>query len=165
MFFCGLLIVSEILFIFYVSFFPVALVYSLFPGSGGRLRQSLIDCFEMLMMRPCITLILTIVFGLSKLCYELSRTENFLWMMFLQVIVFAFSFSNSRKLLGYMRIGSGAANMERSSGRLGQWMMNTVLFRTLMKKPVKPGAADPGSGQNPSPGNGGSVGTVYPVSH
>lgn len=165
MLFCGLLIVSEILFILYVSFFPVALIYSLFPGSGGRLRQSLTDCFEMLMMRPCITLILTIVFGLSKLCYELSRTENFLWMMFLQVIVFVFSFFNSRKLLGYMRIGSGAADMERSSGRLGQWMMNTLLFRTLMKKPEKPGVADPGSGKDPVPGNGGSAGPIYPGNH
>lgn len=165
MLFCGLLIVSEILFILYVSFFPVALVYSLFPESGSRLRQSLIDCFEMLMMRPCITLILTIVFGLSKLCYELSRTENFLWMMFLQVMVFVFSFFNSRKLLGYMRIGSGAADMERSSGRLGQWVMNALLFKSLMRKSEKPGATGPGSGQNPAPGNGGPAGPIYPGSY
>lgn len=162
MLFCGMLIVSEILFILYVSFFPVALAYSLFPDSTGRLRQSLTDCFGMLMMRPCMTLILTVVFGLSKLCYELSRTENFLWMMFLQVILFVFSFVNSRKLLGYMRIGSGASDMARSSGRLGQWVMNALLFKSLMRKSEKAGAAGSGSGQPAPSGNGGPSGPVYP---
>ena len=111
--FSAMLIMAQIMFVLYMSFFPVVLVFSLFPNSGGRLKKILGKSLDTILMRPGISLILTVVFSLSMLCYQLAGTGNYLWTMFLQAIIFVVAFMKTGVFLGYMKIGSDRGD-ERS---------------------------------------------------
>lgn len=101
----GIMISAQVLFMLYMSFLPVALVFSLFPGGNGRLVKIVERCFSVMFMRPAVTLLITVVFSISMLCYRLSGTDNFFWMMFLQVLVYVVALSKTRELISYMGIG------------------------------------------------------------
>lgn len=109
--FSAMIIMSQILFVLYMSFFPVALIFSMFPGSGGRLRKLLDRCLDSILMRPGISLILTIVFSISMICYQIAGTGNYLWAMTLQGIVFIVALMKTRDLLGFMKIGKERGNV------------------------------------------------------
>ena len=62
-------------------------------------------------MRPGISLILTIVFSISMICYQIAGTGNYLWAMTLQGIVFIVALMKTRDLLGFMKIGKERGNV------------------------------------------------------
>ncbi|HJD45826.1 MAG TPA: hypothetical protein H9909_03180 [Candidatus Mediterraneibacter norfolkensis] len=103
----ALMIMGQVLFVLYTSFFPVALTFSLFPSSGERLKRLLNKCMETIMIRPGITIILTLVFSLSMVCYNLSSGSSFLWMMFLQAVIYITAVYKCKELLGFVQIGGG----------------------------------------------------------
>lgn len=125
----GLMISSQILFLLYVSFFPVALVFSMFPNSSNNLKNILARCLEAIMMKPGITIILMVTFSISMLCYRLSASGNFLWMMFLQILTFVVAVSKAKVLLSMMRIGGGA--QEEGKSRVG--LMGYLALRSAMR--------------------------------
>lgn len=104
--FSAMLIMAQVIFVLYMSFFPVALVFSLFPNSGGRLKKILGKSLDTILMRPGISLILTVVFSISMLCYQLAGTGNYLWTMFLQGVTFVIAIMKTGEFLGYMKVGS-----------------------------------------------------------
>lgn len=104
--FSAMLIMAQVMFVLYMSFFPVALVFSLFPNSGGRLKKILGKSLDTILMRPGISLILTVVFSISMLCYQLAGTGNYLWTMFLQGVTFVVAIMKTGEFLGYMKVGS-----------------------------------------------------------
>lgn len=104
--FAAMLIMAQVLFVLYMSFFPVALIFSMFPNSGNRLSKILGQCLNTILMRPVISLILTVVFSISMLCYQLGGTSNYLWAMFLQGVTFVVAFLKTGEFLGYMQIGN-----------------------------------------------------------
>ena len=111
--FSAMLIMAQILFVLYMFFLPVALVFSLFPSSGGRLRKIMGKCLDSMLMRPGISLLLTVVFSISMLCYQLAGTGNYLWTMFLQGITFVVALMKTGEFLGYMKVGNDRGD-ERS---------------------------------------------------
>ena len=104
--FSAMLIMAQVMFVLYMSFFPVALVFSLFPNSGGRLKKILGKSLDTILMRPGISLILTVVFSISMLCYQLAGTGNYLWTMFQQGVTFVVAIMKTGEFLGYMKVGS-----------------------------------------------------------
>lgn len=104
--FAAMLIMAQVLFVLYMSFFPVALVFSMFPNSGNRLRKILGQCLNTILMRPAISLILTVVLSISMLCYRLGGASNYLWAAFLQGVTFIVAFWKTGEFLGYMQIGN-----------------------------------------------------------
>lgn len=132
--FVAMIVMAQILFVLYMSFFPVALIFSMFPASGGRLRKLLDKCLDSILMRPGISLILTIMFSISMLCYRIAGTGNYLWAMTLQGIVFVTAFMKTRDLLGFMKIGKERGS-EAPRVSLGRALMaSRVMDRVFNKK-------------------------------
>lgn len=131
--FAGMMIFSQILFILFVSFLPVALVFSLFPNNQGVLMMALRKAFEALLNKAGITLILSIVFGLSTMAYELTESHSFLWVMFLQLVIYIGALMKSRELLSFMTIGSNGEDRaaRRVGGRIGSMLRTVVLGKAL----------------------------------
>lgn len=153
----GLMISSQILFLLYVSFFPVALVFSLFPNSSNNLKNILARCLEAIMMKPGITIILMVTFSISMLCYRLSASGNFLWMMFLQILTFAVAVSKAKVLLSMMRIGGGS--QEEGKSRVG--LLGYLALRSAMRSRSSKGSvtASAASGDGETARTGSYAGT------
>lgn len=152
--FSAMLIMAQVMFVLYMSFFPVALVFSLFPNSGGRLKKILGKSLDTILMRPGISLILTVVFSISVLCYQLAGTGNYLWTMFLQGVTFVVAIMKTGEFLGYMKIGSDRGD-ESSLMRV---LAGGVAARTLLKG-VKKVATPPPLRKPWNPGGGNAPGT------
>lgn len=157
--FTGFMIFSQIMFILYVSFLPVAFAMSLFPGNMRSLTGLLEKVFEALMKKAWITVILSVVFGLSSMCYRLTGSKNFLWTMFLQLVLFVGALMKSGELLGFMAIrkDGGDRAVSRAGSRIGSTIRTLMLGKILLGKGRGsgnggPGTLEPGRGS----GNGGS---------
>ncbi len=136
--FCGLMIFSQVLFVLFVSFIPVAVAFSLLPNQGRILTKALQKTFNAVMQKAGITLIMTVVFSISSMCYSLSATNNFFWMMFLQIVVFIGSMMKINELLGFMNLNSNDSEQlnHRAGrfGRMGQQMLNYGMYRGLTNR-------------------------------
>ncbi len=127
--FAAMLIMAQVLFVLYMSFFPVALVFSMFPNSGNRLGKILGQCLDVILMRPAVSLILTVVFSISMLCYRLGGTSNYLWAMFLQGVTFVVALMKTGEFLGYMQIG----NRQRKEKSILRYIAGGVGLRTVYR--------------------------------
>lgn len=132
--FAAMMILSQILFVLYLTFLPIPFILSLFPNSSKLLAKALGQVCEVLFLKAGVTIIMTIMFSISSMCYSLSSDGGFLWMMFLQVVVFVVSLMKSRKLLGLMRIGSNDAEKVQGRMRSGvSSVANMLLMRKFLK--------------------------------
>lgn len=169
--FSAMLIMAQVMFVLYMSFFPVALVFSLFPNSGGRLKKILGKSLDTILMRPGISLILTVVFSISMLCYQLAGTGNYLWTMFLQGVTFVVAIMKTGEFLGYMKVGSDRGDESSLMRVLAGGVVARTLFKGVKKvatppplrKPWNPGGGNaPGTGtsggRRPSGGGGSGFG-------
>lgn len=141
--FAAMMILSQILFVLYFTFLPIPFILSLFPKSSNLLSKALGNVCEVLFLKAGVTIILTITFSISSMCYSLSSDGGFLWMMFLQVVVFVVALTKSRKLLGLMRIGSNDA--EKVQGRMRSGIgsvANMLMMRKLLRGGRNRGVSD-----------------------
>lgn len=127
--FAAMLIMAQVLFVLYMSFFPVALVFSMFPGSGNRLGKILGQCLDVILMRPAVSLILTVVLSISMLCYRLGGTSNYLWAMFLQGVTFVVALMKTGEFLGYMKIG----NRQQKEKSILRYIAGGIGVRTVYR--------------------------------
>ena len=130
----ALMIMGQVLFVLYTSFFPVALTFSLFPSSGERLRRLLNKCMETIMIRPGITIILTLVFSLSMVCYNLSSGSSFFWMMFLQAVIYITAVYKCKELLGFVQIGGGQGTESPKVPFARMMMLSRMMQRKHRRK-------------------------------
>lgn len=132
--FCGVMIVAEVMFILYSAFLPVGLVFSLLPGRQKTVMKVLAKTMNTLLNKAGITLIITITFSISSLCYSLSAEGNFFWMMFLQVVVFVSAMMKRNELLGFMNLGGDETKQVSSAfGRLMSGAVGFALGRGTRK--------------------------------
>lgn len=159
------MILSQVMFNVYVSFLPVVLVFALFPNNTRNLTAYLKKLFSVLMNKAGITLILSVVFGLSTVAYRLAGTHSFLWTMFLQVVVYVGALMKSSELLGFMSIrGDGEDRaVKRVGSRISSMVGGFVLGHRMRKYGDALPVASPGSSgnhitPNATPVNGGGIG-------
>ena len=147
------MILSQVMFNVYVSFLPVVLVFALFPNNTRNLTSYLRKLFGVLMNKAGITLILSVVFGLSTVAYRLAGTHSFLWTMFLQVVIYVGALMKSSELLGFMSIrGDGEDRaVKRVGGRLSTMISGFMLGHRLKKGGGVPVADSPGNNIKPNP--------------
>lgn len=147
------MILSQVMFNVYVSFLPVVLVFALFPNNTRNLTSYLRKLFGVLMNKAGITLILSVVFGLSTVAYRLAGTHSFLWTMFLQVVIYVGTLMKTSELLGFMSIrGDGEDRaVKRVGGRISSMVGGFMLGHRLKKGGGVPVADSSGNSIKPYP--------------
>lgn len=118
------LIASQVLFLLYVGFLPVAMIFSLFPGSSRILGTALQKVFQLLFTKMGITLILTIVFSISHELNHLTKEKGYIWSSFLQIALWFSAVTRVNELLGFMRIGGAET---RAADRTGRFLCGMFL--------------------------------------
>ena len=133
----GIMIFSQILFIIYSVFLPIAFLFSLLPGFGNMGKKAVEKLFNTIMLRAGISIVISLTFSISAMIYSLTKDKSFFIIAFLQVVCFAgiylkfgdimsmFSLqSNESRSLGrsilkkpYMMIDSKARQVKANIGR------------------------------------------------
>ncbi|EJG4482755.1 type IV secretion system protein [Enterococcus faecalis] len=132
------MITSQIMFLLYMAFLPVAMVFALFPNTQRVLFKALQKVASALMTKMGITLILAVVFSLSHSFYTLSKDKGFIWIMFLQIAVWLTATNKVNELLSFMHLGGAETSQGARFGRMARNLMvagvaGNVLKRTLPK--------------------------------
>jgi hypothetical protein len=104
--FSGVMIFSQVLFILFLCFLPVAFIFALLPNKTKILSGALAKTFNAIMTKSAITILLAVVFSISNLVYSVSSKGNFFWMMFLQIVVFVISMIKMNDFFGFMGLSS-----------------------------------------------------------
>jgi hypothetical protein len=115
---CGLMLMSQFLFIIFALFLPISFLISMIPGQEGKWRQAVLKLFNTIMSRVAITFIITVAFSLSAMVYSISASKPFFWVMILQLIIYVGIFYKLSEIMGMFAFQSNdAAGLGR---RLGQ---------------------------------------------
>ena len=96
----GNMIFSQILFLIYAMFLPISLLLSMLPSYNHMARRAIEKLFNTIMLRAGITLLITVAFSLSSMCYSLTESYPLFLVMFLQIIVFFGIYSKMGDILG-----------------------------------------------------------------
>ncbi|MFD2391281.1 CD3337/EF1877 family mobilome membrane protein [Enterococcus gallinarum] len=118
------LIASQVLFLLFVGFLPVAMIFSLFPNSSGLLGNALQKVFQLLFTKMGILLILTITFSISHELNALSKDKGLIWTSFLQIALWFSVSTRVNELLGWMKIGGAPT---QAGDRTGRFLRGMVL--------------------------------------
>lgn len=157
---CGMMIITQLLFIIYVMFLAVAFVLAMFPTFGGMLKKALLKVFNIIMLRAGYVLLITITFMISSMIYGVADNHSFVTIGFLQIIVYVAVFLNKNEILEFMSLksdrgvtmigGAGAAlayskmrragmRHERNADRRREWVKDKA--KTGVKRVAKAGMA------------------------
>ncbi|OTO05100.1 CD3337/EF1877 family mobilome membrane protein [Enterococcus sp. 5B3_DIV0040] len=128
------LIASQVLFLLYTGFLPVAMIFSLFPGSSRILGTALQKVFQLLFTKMGITLIMTIIFSLSHELNDLTKDKGYIWSSFLQITLWFSAATRVNELLGFMRIGGAETRAADRTGRFVRGMLLGSLSRGLTRR-------------------------------
>nr|WP_238331566.1 FUSC family protein [Furfurilactobacillus milii] len=126
----AIMIFSQVLFIIYAIFLPIACLLAMIPSFNGMLKTTIMKLFNVIMMRAGITLVLTMAFCLSTLIYGLSATTPFFLVAFLQIVVFGGIYLKLSDLMGLMSLHS--SDVQNGASQLHRRGQNTV--RRFMTK-------------------------------
>lgn len=98
----GLMLFSQMLFIFYATMLPFSFIISMFPTYNGLAKKAVESVFNVLMLRTGYTIIITVAFSISSMLYALSSDRPFIFIIFLQILTFVGILFNHQKMLGMM---------------------------------------------------------------
>ncbi len=124
---CGLMILTQILFIVYTLFLVMSFIISMFPGCEGVLRNSLIKVFNIIMLRAGYTLMITFAFTISTMIYGVSKDHSFVVIGFLQIVTFAGIFFAKGDILKMM-------SLEESSGARRAQAFGSLLAYSQLRR-------------------------------
>lgn len=134
-----MMITSQILFLLFCAFLPVAMLFSLFPNSNRILFGATQKVAQALMTKMGITLILAVVFSLSHSFFSLSTEKGYIWVIFLQVAVWLTTVNKVNELLGFMRLGGADTQPAGRFGRMTRNLMLAGVARNMIKRtPIQP---------------------------
>ncbi len=133
------MITSQILFLLFCAFLPVAMVFSLFPNSNRLILSAMQKVAQALMTKMGITLILAIIFSLSHSFFSLSAEKGYIWVIFLQIAVWLTTVNKVNELLGFMRLGGADTQPAGRFGRMTRNLMLAGVARNMIKRtPIQP---------------------------
>ena len=110
----GMMLFSQILFIIFAMFLPISFLLSMIPSYESMAKQAIVRVFNTIMTQAGITLIVTVVFSISSMFYNISTDYPFFMVAFLQIVCFAGIYM---KLGDLMSMFSLNANDSQSMGR------------------------------------------------
>ena len=84
----GIMIFSQILFIIYSVFLPIAFLFSLLPGFGNMGKKAVEKLFNTIMLRAGISIVISLTFSISAMIYSLTKDKSFFIIAFLQVVCY-----------------------------------------------------------------------------
>ncbi|EPM6851918.1 CD3337/EF1877 family mobilome membrane protein [Enterococcus hirae] len=128
-----ILIASQVLFLLFIGFLPVAMIFSLFPNSGSLLGNALQKVFQLLFTKMGILLILTITFSISHELNHLSKDKGMIWTSFLQVTLWLSVSTRVNELLGWMKIGGVQTRAGDRTGRFLRGMMLGTMGQKMIR--------------------------------
>lgn len=105
----GTMLFSQLIFIVYATLMPFVLVFGMLPGADGKVMKMLIKMFNLLLTRAAIGLIVTIAFSLSSMACSITANTYFLFIAFLQIVIFAGIYMNMSKFLGVVSLNIDAS--------------------------------------------------------
>ena len=110
----GIMIFSQILFIIYSVFLPIAFLFSLLPGFGNMGKKAVEKLFNTIMLRAGISIVISLTFSISAMIYSLTKDKSFFIIAFLQVVCFAGIYLKFGDIMSMFSLQS---NESRSLGR------------------------------------------------
>uniref|UniRef100_UPI00359CB435 CD3337/EF1877 family mobilome membrane protein n=1 Tax=Enterococcus faecalis TaxID=1351 RepID=UPI00359CB435 len=129
-----IMITSQIMFLLYMAFLPVAMAFALFPNTQRVLFKALQKVAQSLMTKMGITLILAVVFSLSHSFYMLSKDKGFIWIMFLQIAVWLTATNKVNELLSFMHLGGAETSQGVRFGRMARNLMVAGVAGNAVKR-------------------------------
>lgn len=128
---CGMMIITQLLFIVYVMFLAVAFVLAMFPTFGGMLKKALLKVFNIIMLRAGYVILITITFMISSMIYGVADNHSFVTIGFLQIIVYVAVFLNKNEILEFMSLKSdrGVTMLGGAGAALAYWKMRRAGMR------------------------------------
>ncbi|EGO8197141.1 type IV secretion system protein [Enterococcus faecalis] len=128
------MITSQILFLLFCAFLPVAMVFSLFPNSNRLLFNAMQKVAQALMTKMGITLILAVVFSLSHSFFFLSKEKGYIWVIFLQIATWLTTVNKVNELLGFMNLGGADTRQGGRFGRMAKNLMFAGVARSMLRR-------------------------------
>ena len=111
----GMMLFSQILFYSYMPMFlPISFLLSMIPTYENMAKQAVVRVFNAIMTRAGITLIVTVVFSISSMFYNISTDYPFFMVAFLQIICFAGIYMKLGELMSMFSLN---ANDSQQIGR------------------------------------------------
>ena len=104
---CAFMLLSELLFIIYMTVLPIVFIIGLLPNQVGRVKNAVVKVFGLLMTKTAIGLIVSLTFSISSVAYSLTANISFLFMCALQIMIFVGVFVNLGGLLSFIGIDPG----------------------------------------------------------
>lgn len=137
------MITSQILFLLFCAFLPVAMIFSLFPNSNRILFGAMQKVAQALMTKMGITLILAVVFSLSHSFFGLAQEKGYIWVIFLQIATWLTTVNKVNELLGFMSLGGADTRQGGRFGRMAKSLLFAGVARNMMKRTMPQQATKP----------------------
>ena len=160
---CAFMLLSELLFIIYMTVLPIVFIVGLLPNQIGRVKKAVVMVFGLLMTKTAIGLIVSLTFSISSVAYSLTSSVSFFFICAIQIMIFVGVFVNMDKLLGFMGIDSspllrtavgmyftgrvanrtrkglqrGVGKVARGVGRVGKGVGGAIHGAVTKNRPVK----------------------------
>ncbi|EAE0901568.1 hypothetical protein Y136_03260 [Listeria monocytogenes] len=128
------MITSQILFLLFCAFLPVAMVFSMFPNSNRLLFTAMQKVAQALMTKMGITLILAVVFSLSHSFFTLSREKGYIWVIFLQIATWLTTVNKVNELLSFMHLGGADTRQGGRFGRMAKSLLFAGVARNMLRR-------------------------------
>ena len=103
----GMMLFSQILFIIFAMFLPISFLLSMIPSYESMAKQAIVRVFNTIMTRAGITLIVTVAFSISSMCYNISTDYPFFMVAFLQIVCFAGIYMKLGDLMSMFSLNAG----------------------------------------------------------
>ena len=103
----GMMLFSQILFIIFAMFLPISFLLSMIPSYESMAKQAIVRVFNTIMTRAGITLIVTVVFSISSMFYNISTDYPFFMVAFLQIVCFAGIYMKLGDLMSMFSLNAG----------------------------------------------------------
>lgn len=113
----GTMVLTQFMFIIYAMLLPISFLLSLFPNQENQCKKAVEKVFNVIFARAGVTLIVTITFSLSSMCYVFTANKAFALTIFLQVILFWGIFKKADEIMSMFSLNMGGSqNMMGQAG-------------------------------------------------
>jgi len=120
----GLMLFSQVLFIIFATILPFALLFSMLPGYNHLAKKAIEKVFNVILLRVGYTVVVTIAFSISAMLYALASDTPFIFVAFLQIIVYAGIYLKHHEILSVMML-EDAGNQGFAGGMVRGTRRNT----------------------------------------
>ncbi len=112
----GTMVLTQFMFIIYAMLLPISFLLSLFPNQENKCKQAVEKVFNVIFARAGVTLIVTITFSLSSICYHFTSEKAFAMTIFLQIILFWGIFKKMDEIMSMFNLNMNSSHSMTQAG-------------------------------------------------